>query len=131
MNFANDKVAIFSDSSSIARELNCEVKEFAPMVVYEKMLDKTNQNFKKILKWNKKLDNASIFMNLPLIKTSLLASQLRVYDRKPYRLLSTQINFNPMILTLTQYGDRKNMLIANSIDKIDPKITQYSAILGK
>jgi hypothetical protein len=121
--YAANKVAIFSDNSSIANELNSEVRNSQKMVVYDKQFENSNVNFKKILKWNKKLDDSSIFLNLPLVKASLLASQLRVYDRKPYNLLSTQINYNPMILTLTQYADRKYMLIANSIGRVNDEIT--------
>ncbi len=128
--YATNKVAIFSDNSSIANELNSEVENSQKLVVYEKQFKNSNVNFKKILKWNKKLDNSSIFLNLPLVKASLLASQLRVYNRKPYNLLSTQINYNPMILTLTQYADRKSLLIANSIGKVNDEITMSNNFLG-
>jgi len=128
--YATNKVAIFSDNSSIANELNSEVENSQKLVVYAKQFKNSNVNFKKILKWNKKLDNSSIFLNLPLVKASLLASQLRVYDRKPYNLLSTQINYNPMILTLTQYEDRKSLLIANSIGSVNDEITVSNDFLG-
>ena len=128
--YATNKIAIFSDKSSIAGELNAQVKQSDKRIVYIKEFKKSNINFKKILKWNKKLDNSSIFLNLPLVKTSLLASQLRVYDRKPYNLLSTQINYNPMILTLTQYEDRKSLLLANSIREVNQEITISNDFLG-
>ncbi len=128
--YATNKVAIFSDSSSIANELNSDVQNSQKLVVYTKQFKNSNVNFKKILKWNRKLDNSSIFLNLPLVKASLLASQLRVYSRKPYNLLSTQINYNPMILTLTQYEDRKSMLIANSIGSVNDEITMSNDFLG-
>jgi len=129
LTYANDKIVIFSDKSSIADELDKEVQESPKLIVYNKKLVNSNLNFKKMLKWNKKIDNASIFMNLPLVKTSLLASQLRVYDRTPYNLLSTQINYNPMILTLTQYQDRKSFLIANSIGEVNAEIQNSSELL--
>jgi SRSO17 transposase len=129
LTYARKKIVIFSDKSSIADELNQEVRKSQKMVVYDKQLVNSNLNFKKMLKWNKKIDNSSIFMNLPLVKTSLLASQLRVYDRNPYNLLSTQINYNPMILTLTQYQDRKSFLIANSIGEVNTEILNSSELL--
>ncbi|MFK5881926.1 MAG: hypothetical protein QM482_06910 [Sulfurospirillum sp.] len=128
--YATNKIAIFSDDSSIANELNSEVQNSQKLIIYEKKFKNSNINFKKILKWNRKLDNSSIFLNLPLVKASLLASQLRVYDRKPYNLLSTQINYNPMILTLTQYADRKSLLIANSIGNVNEEITMSNNFLG-
>ncbi len=130
LTYTSNKIAVFSDTSSIANELNSDVDMTQKLIVYKKQFTNPNINFKKILKWNKKLDGASIFMNLPLVKTSLLASQLRVYDRTPYNLLSTQINYNPMILTLTQYEDRKSLLIANSISGTNTEITRTSDMLG-
>ncbi len=130
LTYANNRLVIFSDDSSIADELNQDVENSQKLVVYKKSLNSSRLNFKKMLKWNKKIDNSSIFMNLPLVKTSLLASQFRVYDRKPYNLLSTQINYNPMILTLTQYADRKSLLIANSIGETDAQIVNASGLLN-
>ncbi len=129
LTYATNKVAIFSDSSSIANELNSDIQNSAEHIVYMKQFKNSRVNFKKILKWNKRLDNSSIFLNLPLVKASLLASQLRVYDRTPYNLLSTQINYNPMILTLTQYKDRQALLIANSIGKVNDEITISNTLL--
>jgi hypothetical protein len=129
LTYANNRLVIFSDQSSIANELNQDVKNSPKQVVYEKQLSNSKFSFKKMLKWNKRIDNSSVFMNLPLVKTSLLASQMRVYDRKPYNFLSTQINYNPMILTLTQYGDRKSFLIANSIGNTDKEIVNASELL--
>ena len=69
-------------------------------------------------------------MNVPLVKTSLIASQLRVYKIKPYVILSTQINYNPMLLTLTQYADRKNLYIANSIGKTSVNMEELNSLFG-
>ncbi|MDX1808329.1 MAG: hypothetical protein R3331_02190 [Sulfurospirillaceae bacterium] len=130
LTYATNKVAIFSDQSSIANELDKDVGTTTKDIVYQKQFNNDRLEFRKILKWNKALDDSSIFLNLPLVKTSLLASQLRVYNRTPYNLLSTQINYNPMILTLTQYDDRKSLLIANSISKTNTEITRANEMLG-
>lgn len=83
-----------------------------------------------MLKNNKTLLNSSIFMNTPLVKTSLISSQLRVYKIVPYMLLSTQINYNPMLLTLTQYEDRKNFYLANSIGKTTVEMEELNSLFG-
>lgn len=128
--YATDNIAVFSDESSIANELDKDVGTTTKRIVYQKQFTDDRLEFRKILKWNKALDNSSIFLNLPLVKTSLLASQLRVYNRTPFNLLSTQINYNPMILTLTQYDDRKSLLIANSISDTNTEITRANEMLG-
>jgi SRSO17 transposase len=43
-------------------------------------------------------------------------SQLTLYDVNTSSVLSTQINYNPELLLLTQPKDREHMLIANSIN---------------
>jgi len=48
----------------------------------------------------------------------------------PYALFSTQINYNPLLLSLTQYDDRKNFYIANSIGKSDTNLLAINKLLG-
>jgi SRSO17 transposase len=128
--YANNKVSIFSDGSLLSRNLESMIKEQVPDIYYETTINNSRISFKRLLKYNKKIDNSSIFLNTPLVKTSLIASQFRVYDKKPYILLSTQINYNPLLLTLTQYEDRKNLFIANSIGKTSPRLEQTNSLFG-
>ena len=63
-----------------------------------------------MFKGNSSLNNTSLYLNTQLVTASLIASQLRANDIRPYALLSTQVNYNPLLLTLTQYEDRDNDL---------------------
>ena len=83
------------------------------------------------LKKNYKLINSSIFLNTPLIKTALLSSQFRVFELNPHILLSTQLNYNSALISLTQSSDRKNLYIANSIMTPDSQLETLSEILGE
>ena len=130
LKYSNSKVAYFSDGSTLSNYLNKSLSKKSPQIIYSKSLRSSRVSFKKMFKNNKKLINSSIFMNTPLVKTSLIASQLRVYDIKPYVLLSTQINYNPMLLILTQYDDRKNFYIANSIGDITVRMKEINSLLG-
>lgn len=114
---SNDKLSYFWDGSSISETLNTYIEQKNTPVVYKKKITNSRIDFKRMLKNNKSLQGSSVFFNTPLVKTSLVASQLRVYEIQPHILLSTQINYNPLILTLTQYDDRKNLYLANSIGK--------------
>jgi SRSO17 transposase len=126
----NDKVAYFSDGSNLSKSLNKSLIEKNPKIVYSKSINSSRVSFKRMFKNNKKLVQSSIFMNTPLVKTSLIASQLRVYDIETYALLSTQINYNPMLLTLTQYADRKEFYIANSIGKSTVGMEELNSLFG-
>ena len=130
LKYTNDKVAYFGDGSFLSSSLNNILLEKVPNIVYRKNISSSRISFKRIMKKNKKLQESSIFMNTPLVKTSLIASQLRYYELKPYALLSTQINYNPMLLTLTQYEDRKNFYIANSIGKSTVSMEEFNSLFG-
>ncbi len=130
LKYSNSKIAYFSDGSALSNSLNQHLVEKSPNIVYSKNISKSKINFKRILKNNRKLNNASIFMNTPLVKTSLISSQLRSYEIKPYILLSTQINYNPILLTLTQYQDRKNFYLSNSIGRSSVALEEINALFG-
>jgi len=133
LKYSNSKIAYFSDGSALSNSLNSlnqSLIEKSPNIVYSKNISKSKINFKSILKNNRRLNNASIFMNTPLVKTSLISSQLRSYDIKPYILLSTQINYNPILLTLTQYQDRKNFYLSNSIGRSSVALEEINALFG-
>jgi len=72
-------------------------------------------NLEKQLKENEALQLASVFINTPVIKSGMIMSQLTLYDTNATNVLSTQINYDPLLLSMTQYKDRKNMIVANSI----------------
>ncbi len=130
MKHTNEKVAVFSDGSQLSFDLNDIIKDKTQNIVYSEVINNSKIDFKRILKTNTRLDDSSVFLNTPLVKTSLLASQFRVYERKPYSLLSTQINYNPLLLTLTQYEDRENFYLANSIGETSVKLEETNTLFG-
>lgn len=130
LEYSNHKIAYFSDGSDLSSSLNDMLINKSPEIVYEKSLNSSRVSFKNMLKNNRKLEHSSIFMNTPLVKTSLISSQLRVYKIEPYAILSTQINYNPMLLTLTQYDDRRTFYLANSIGKSTIEMKEVNALFG-
>jgi len=130
LKYANDRVAYFADGSDLSKSLNNLLIDKSPKIVYSKSISNSRVSFKRMLRHNRKLVKSSVFMNTPLVKTSLIASQLRVYGIRPYMMLSTQINYNPMLLTLTQYADRKNFYLANSIGKTTVEMEEVNSLLG-
>ena len=86
-------------------------------------------NLERELKHNTKLEGASVILDTPLVKSGMIMSQLTLYDINTTNILSTQINYDPLILSITQYGDRKNMIIANSITLKNNVLTKTNALL--
>jgi len=122
------KIAV-SDTSAVSQMLSNTAREIVP-------IDKTivlgqNGYYKHTIARLSDLNQSTIFLNTPIVKSSLFLSQLTLANYKPSKVLSTQINYSPLLLTLTQYHDRKNMVIANSIEKFDPKLSENIALIDQ
>ena len=128
---ANERVGIFEDGSGLSMQLSALAKQNnSSRVFYEKRVENAKVNFKQLFQGNSSLSGASLYLNTPLVTSSLIASQLRANKIRPYALLSTQINYNPMLLTLTQYEDRDDMFIANSIQRAPAPLEETNALFG-
>ena len=57
-------------------------------------------------------------------------SQLTLYDANATNILSTQINYDPLLFSMTQYKDRKTMIIANSITSQNNVFIETNSLLG-
>ncbi|WP_171000342.1 hypothetical protein [Campylobacter estrildidarum] len=126
----NSNIAVFSDNSTLSNNLNSRILEKnRDAKIYKIGGDKLN--FSKLFNSQGSLNHTSIFFNTPLVKTALTSSQLRVHDIYPYVLLSTQINYNPAFLSLTQEADRKKFIIANSINNHDDNLSYLNEIFNQ
>jgi len=127
---ANEKIATFSDGTLLGNTLDALVEKENGMAVYKRELGSARIDFKSFLNGNMRLQGSSVFLNMPLVRSSLLASQFRVYGIEPHALLSTQISYHPMLLTLSQFEDREKLLIANAIDFVPSEIRIINTLLG-
>lgn len=93
-------------------------------------IPKRKTNLEDELKENKDINMGSFMVNTPIIKTGMIMSQLTLYDSNATNILSTQTNYNPLILSMTQYEDRKNMIIANSITHNKDVLIETNSLLG-
>lgn len=124
------QIAAFGDGSSLSNALNAKLSAQEPSAnIYSLAADKID--FARLLRSQGSLNQDSIFLNTPLIKTALVSSQLRIYNVRPHILLSTQINYNPALLSLTQPNDRKKLLIANSIANGDENLSYLNEIFSQ
>ncbi len=87
-------------------------------------------NIEEQLLYNDEIMQGSMFINTPIVKTSMIMSQLTMYEVNATNVLSTQINYDPLVLSLTQYEDRQNMIIANSITHNNSIFIETNSLLG-
>ncbi len=127
----DDNLSEFHDSVSLGQILSYKLDKLHALdYKFQKRLKRNNVDYESFLKENTLIQNTTIFLNTPIVQTSILLSQMRAYEVEYQKLLSTQINYTPLILSLTQVDDRKNMIIANSIGQTDEKLMEYGAILN-
>ena len=125
---SNGRNTMFYVKSYLGNKLkNSYLESFNPGIIKE--IERTSIRFKSIMN-DKRMVGTTVLLNTPIIKTSIIMSQLTAYDINPAKILSTQLNFNPLLIKLTQDRDRKNFFIVNSISEVDNFIEDYSKLLG-
>lgn len=111
-------------TQSVATESNKNIKNFATYAI-----DAKGSNIVKHLARPAALSKKSVVTHLPIVKTSMLLSHMTFTGVHEKNILSTQINYDPELLILTQFPDRKNMIIANSIIEQAPSIYEANALM--
>ncbi len=116
--YSNEKIVAFDDGSSLGQKLN-EYVRMQSSDYHEASIVGKDINLNDTLSKKSKFNDASIFLNIPIVKASLVATQMRGFEIKPYALLSTQINFLPNIFNAIAQRDRQNLFIANSLNPVN------------
>lgn len=134
LEFAKNKLYIFSDNSNVAQQLSLfQESEFknsnpaSPSKIYT--LPEKITNLDSMLKNNSRVDGASIFINTPIVKSAMVLSQLTLFDIDADNILSIQTNYTPLLFSMTQFNDRKNIIIANSIINTNDNLSEINSLL--
>jgi len=131
-------LVIFYDNTTSGNKLSL-YEEMAYLDANDTQVDKSvvkfsipriTTNLERQLSNNKRIFGGSFFINTPIVKTGMIMSQLTLYKTNATNVLSTQINYDPLILSITQYEDRKNMIIANSITQNNSILIEINSLLG-
>lgn len=130
INFSNGKIAAFKDDSILANKITESIQSQSNLV-FLRTLEKKNLNVNSVLNEAWRLNNSCVFFNVPLVKTTLLATQIRALNVRPSKYFSTQINYHPMFLNLSQENEKAMFYFANSIGEIDDEIEYINDLLGQ
>jgi len=93
-------------------------------------IDRKTSNLKWHFEKNEKIQFGSFFLNTPVIKSTMILSQLSLYETNTTNILSTQISYDPLLLSMTQKKDRENLYIANSISVNDSTLVETNSLLS-
>ena len=127
---SNNQISSFYDNSALSNILHKKLLSKAQNARGFK-IDSDKIDYARFLRPISAFENASVFLNTPLVKSAIVSSQLRANELAAYALLSTQIGYNPTIFSLTQPEDRQNLFIANSITTKDAKLSYINETLGQ
>jgi hypothetical protein len=127
--YSSSNNAMFYQDSYIGNKLKRAYESSVYDTRVRKEISKNENNFKDIVK-DYRLNNSTLFLNTDIVKTSLILSQLRAYDVYPKVIFSTQLNYDPMLMLLTQDKDRERFVIANSIDVINKELKDEILTFG-
>ena len=130
-NYAKDAYYATDDvKTPYVNAKNPTKKAYSDKRVLSYAVGKRTTNLEHHMKENSRIQNASFFLNTPIIKSGMVMSQLTLYDINVTNILSTQINYDPLILSITQAKDRNNMIIANSIEKNNNVLIEANMLLN-
>ena len=128
----NVKATSFYDDSVIGKQMQAYTQEANVNLGYAKSFNlKQNPDFQKEMKSIRgQLRGTRIFLNTPVTNSSVILSQLTYHEVAPQGIYSTQINYNPSLLSITQERDKRNMYIANSIMPLDSLFVENAKLLN-
>ncbi len=127
--FAQNKPLVeFYGNSGIGKTLHNYVKD--EKIIYTKKIDDNNGRYKRFLENNSRLDNSVVLLNTPIVKSSILLSAINSQELTISSILSTQLNYTPLLFSLTQKHDRTKLVIANSIGNIPDELEEYNNLIG-
>gem|GEM_PF-1037176 len=127
--YSSSNNVMFYQDSYLGSKLRKSYDSLVSDVRYRKEISKNENNFKGIVTGSG-LSNSTLFLNTDIVKTSMILSQLRSYDIYPKVVLSTQLNYDPLLMTLTQNQDREKLIVANSIDVVDKELRDEISTFG-
>ena len=129
LKFSNGENTTFYEDSSIGKKLQSKYENLVSEIKIKKPVSRKNNSYKALVE-DENLNDTTLMLNTPIIKTSIILSQLRAHDIKPTLILSTQLNYDPILVTLTQFEDRVSFITASSIESTNNNLEEILTILG-
>ena len=128
--FFDAALSVFS-SQKVKEESELDDEQFKEeKIVITNFISRRTTNLESYLKEKEEIVHGSFFINTPIVKSGMVMSQLTLYDVNATNVLSTQINYDPLLLSMTQYIDRRDMVVANSITKNNNILIETNSLLG-
>lgn len=126
---SNSKTSMFYVKSYVGNKLrDYYINNFETSSIIKEVKRKRN-NYKKLIN-DERLTGRMIMLNTPIVKSAIIMSQLTAFEIEPSIILSTQLNYKPDLISLTQYKDRENFFVVNSISEVETFLEEYISLMG-
>lgn len=119
----------FDETSQLSQKISSLADATCPTPPVHISISNPRVNFKALFKSNGVEDNTSILLNTQPVRTSLILSQITYNDINISSALSTQINYNPLILSLTQASDVDKFFVASVIGESTKELAELNYLL--
>lgn len=129
LKLSNNNNSMFYEDSSLGNKLKNRYSELVEEPFISKVVSRIDTKYKELVE-DELLNDTTLVLNTPIIKSSIILSQLRAHEIKPTLILSTQLNYNPILVSLTQFEDRVNFITANSIEPVNDILTETLSLLS-
>ncbi len=127
--YSSGNDVMFYQDSNLGSKLKRSYESVVSDARFKREINRSENNFKGIVTGSG-ISGSTLFLNTDIVKTSMILSQLRAYDVTPKIVLSTQLNYDPLLMTLTQEQDREQFVLANSIDVVDKELKDHISTFG-
>ena len=129
----DEPLVVYNDNSTTGKYLSELLHARGANIIHEQTIDPTTaKRFASILPSQEKfLENSVVIFNTQAIHTGLMMSQIALSQSKPKKMLSTQTNYDSSLFDLVQPNDRKEFYVVSIIGRLDPRIVEYAALLGR
>ena len=129
----DEKIVAYNDKSPTGQYLGELLRTKSPNVIFlQEVESATAKRFMNVLASQEQyLQDSVVIFNTQGARTGLMMSQIALSKAKPKKMLSTQVSYDFKIFDLVQPEDRKEFYVVSMIGALNPKIVEYTALLGR
>ena len=126
---SGSRTITFEEPIPLSQKISAQADATCPEPPSRVSINNPRINFSTLFKTEGVEHNTTLLLNTQPVRTSLILSQITYNDLNISAALSTQINFNPLILTLTQTEDVEKFYVASAIGGGDKNLREINALM--
>lgn len=125
-------IVSFNDDGAVGKMIGLLLQSRSSSPVRQENIDTTKStNFAPVIaKIRSNIKNSMVMLNTSVIKSGLIIPQMGNARVMPVAFLSTQINYNPSLLSLMPQEDSKKLFVVSAISPIHTRLLLFNELLS-